>query len=71
MEKVAKPAERRWPKEKELQDEGDGLATAAGARRNNEVDSQCTRVYTNTRGQLSSACGFLPPIVGAPRGIVG
>ena len=25
-----------WPKEKELLDKGDGLATAAGARRNNE-----------------------------------
>ena len=26
-----------WPKEKELLDKGDGLATAAGARRNDEV----------------------------------
>ena len=36
MERVAKATERRWPKEKELLDKGDGLATAAGARRNNE-----------------------------------
>ena len=29
-----------WPKEKELLDQGDGLATAAGARLNDEVTSQ-------------------------------
>ena len=28
-----------WPKEKELLDKGDGLATAAGARLNDEVTS--------------------------------
>ena len=57
-----------WPKEKELLDKGDGLATAAGARRNVEVTNQ---IYTDSRGQLSSAYGCLPPIVGAPRGVVG
>ena len=29
-----------WPKEKALLDKGDGLATAAGARLNDEVTSQ-------------------------------
>ena len=57
-----------WPKEKELLDKGDGLATAAGARRNAEVTST---VCTNSRRQLSSAYGCLPPIVKAPRGVVG
>ena len=47
MERVAKATQRRWPKEKELLDKGDGLATAAGARRNNEVTSQC--IYRHTR----------------------
>ena len=47
MERVVKATERRWPKEKELQDERDGLATAAGARRNNEVTSQC--IYRQPR----------------------
>ena len=47
MERVAKATERRWPKEKELLDKGDGLATAAGARRNNEVTSQC--IYRQPR----------------------
>ena len=36
-----------WPKEKELLDKGDGLATAAGARLNDEVTSQC--IYKHTR----------------------
>ena len=39
-ERVAKATQRRWPKEKELLDKGDGLATAAGARLNDEVTSQ-------------------------------
>ena len=45
MERVAKATERRWPKEKELLDKGDGLATAAGARRNDEVTSQNISKY--------------------------
>ena len=57
-----------WPKEKELLDKGDGLATAAGARLNDEVTSH---ICTNARGQLSSAYGCPPPIVGAPRDVVG
>ena len=36
-----------WPKEKELLDKGDGLATAAGARLNDEVTSQY--IYRFTR----------------------
>ena len=36
-----------WPKEKGLLDKGDGLATAAGARRNDEVSSQ--NIYRFTR----------------------
>ena len=40
MERVAKATERGKPKEKELLDKGDGLATAAGARLNDEVTSQ-------------------------------
>ena len=36
-----------WPKEKALLDKGDGLATAAGARRNEEVTSQY--IYKLTR----------------------
>ena len=47
MERVAKATERRWPKEKELLDKGDGLATAAGARLNDEVTSQY--IYRFTR----------------------
>ena len=34
-----------WPKEKELLDKGDGLATAAGARRNDEVTNQNISKY--------------------------
>ena len=34
-----------WPKEKKLLDKGDGLATAAGARRNDEVTSQNISTY--------------------------
>ena len=45
MDRVAKATERRWPKEKELLDKGDGLATAAGARRNDEVTSQNISTY--------------------------
>ena len=56
-----------WPKEKELLDKGDGLATAAGARRNAEVTST---ICTHSRRQLSTAYGCLPPIVKAPRGVV-
>ena len=47
MERVAKATQRRWPKEKELLDKGDDLATAADARRNDEVTSQC--IYRHTR----------------------
>jgi|OM-RGC.v1.031982013 hypothetical protein len=36
-----------WPKEKGLLEKGDGLATAAGARRNEEVTSQY--IYKLTR----------------------
>ena len=36
-----------WPKEKALLDKGDGLATAAGARLNDEVTSQY--IYRFTR----------------------
>ena len=50
MDRVAKATERRWPKEKELLDKGDGLATAAVARRNDEVTSQC--IYKHT-GRLN------------------
>ena len=45
MKRVAKATERRWPKEKELLDKGDGLATAAGARRNDEVTNQNISKY--------------------------
>ena len=34
-----------WRKEKELLDKGDGLATAAGARRNDEVTNQNISKY--------------------------
>ena len=47
MERVAKATVQRWPKEKELLDKGDGLATAAGARLNDEVTSQY--IYRFTR----------------------
>ncbi len=47
MERVAKATQPRWPKEKELLDKGDGLATAAGARRNDEVTSHIA-TYTHT-----------------------
>ena len=48
------------PKEKALLDKGEGLATAAGGRRNAGVTST---ICTNSRRQLSSAYGCLPPIV--------
>ena len=35
-----------WPKEKELLDKGDGLATAAGARRNDEVTTSSQNIST-------------------------
>jgi hypothetical protein len=37
-----------WPKEKELLDKGDGLATAAGARLNDEVTTSSQYMYKCT-----------------------
>ena len=52
MDRVAKATERRWPKEKELLDKGDGLATAAGARRNDEVTSHISTYIHIHEGSL-------------------
>ena len=41
-----------WPKEKELLDKGDGLATAAGARRNDEVTSHISTYLQIHEGSL-------------------
>ena len=41
-----------WPKEKELLDKGDGLATAAGARRNDEVTSHISTYIHIHEGSL-------------------
>ena len=41
-----------WPKEKELLDKGDGLATAAGARRNDEVTSHISTYIQIHEGSL-------------------
>ena len=52
MERVAKATQPRWQKEKELLDKGDGLATAAGARRNNEVTSHISTYLQSHEGSL-------------------
>ena len=52
MERVAKATQPRWPKEKELLDKGDGLATAAGARRNDEVTSHISTYLQIHEGSL-------------------
>ena len=53
MKRVAKATERRWPKEKEQLDKGDGLAHThhTTQKKTNEIGEQCKGVYCVDLGE--------------------
>ena len=61
MDRVAKATERRWPKEKEQLDKGDGLAHTHHPThtQKNEIGEQCKGVYCVDLGECFQTHIFL------------